>query len=201
MKFHRTGFALAPAMRRGALGVAMVIAGTANSHSVFACGYEDPSSAVFQRSVLSLSYPKALYVLGALTQARMDGTIAPEPIATANYLLGFIKTSHMLQRFGAALQIRSGDDEELAFTLVLIEPMLWTRFSIHEGHVATTVHVEGPQPGDLVVVTAEAVLRLIVDRRMTAERAEELGLIRIYGDPSKFDRLQRSFELRGSEQD
>ena len=158
-----------------------------------------PKLAVFQRGALSLSYPKALYVLGALTQAQLDRTIVAEPAAPANYLLGFIKATRMLQRFGEALQDQPSEDNEFAFTLVLIEPMLWTRYSIRDGHVATSVHVDGPQPGDLVVVTAEAALRLIVDRRMTADRAEELGLIRIYGDPSKFARLRRLFELRESE--
>ena len=52
---------------------------------------------------------------------------------------------------------RSGGDEEFAFTLVLIEPMLWSRFFIHDGHISTSVHVDGPEPGDLVVVTAQAV--------------------------------------------
>jgi hypothetical protein len=40
---------------------------------------------------------------------------------------------------------------------VLIEPMLWPRFFIHDGHISTSVHVDGPEPGDLVVVTAQAV--------------------------------------------
>jgi hypothetical protein len=43
--------------------------------------------------------------------------------------------------------------------------MLWTRFFIHDGHISTSVHVDGPEPGDLVIVTAQAALRQIVDHR------------------------------------
>ena len=199
MSLLRIGTATTYAMCRGAFVGAMLIASMCDSHSALACGFEDPSGVVFQQGALSLSYPKALYVLGALTQAQLDRTIEAEPAAPANYLLGFIKATRMLQRFGEALQDQPSEDNEFAFALVLIEPMLWTRFSIRDGHVATSVHVNGPQPGDLVVVTAEAALRLIVDRRMTANRAEELGLIRIYGDASKFARLRQLFELRESE--
>lgn len=199
MSLLRIGIATNSAMCRGACVGAMLIAGTCNSLPALACAFEYPSSADFQRGVLSFSYPKALYVLGALTQAQLDRTIVAEPAAPANYLLGFIKVTRMLQRFGEALQDQPSEDNELAFTLVLIEPMLWTRYSIRDGHVATSVHVDGPQPGDLVVVTAEAALRLIVDGRMTADKAEELGLIRIYGDPSKFAHLRRLFEVRESE--
>ncbi len=37
--------------------------------------------------------------------------------------------------------------------------MLWTLVSVRDGQVTTSVHVDGPEPGDLVVVTAEAALR------------------------------------------
>jgi hypothetical protein len=68
--------------------------------------------------------------------------------------------------------------------------MLWTRFAAGGGRVATSVHVDGPGAGDLVVIATEAVVREIVGRRMTPERAQELGLIRIYGDPAKIAKLR-----------
>jgi len=174
----------------------MLIAGVFNPPPVSACGYEDPNSAAFQRGVLGLSYPKALYVLGALTQAQLDRTIPSEPAPSANYLLAYLKTALILHRFGDALQDQQSEDNELAFTLVLIEPMLWTRFLFDGGHATTFVHVDGPQPGDFVIVTAETALRQIVDHRMTIGRAEELGLIRIYGEVPKVTRVRKAIEFR-----
>ena len=107
------------------------------------CGYEDPNSASVQRGVLNLSYCNALYVVGALTQARMDGVIAPPSEASpAKDLFGsqFHKTAMMLQQFGDTLVLSSNDD--LVFSLVLVEPMLWTRFAVREGRVATSVHAQ-----------------------------------------------------------
>ena len=184
------------AMRAGALVSAMLIAGMIDPHSALACSYEDPSAADFQQGVISSFYPKSLYVLGALTQAQLAGIIPSEPAPRANYLAGYLKTDHSLHLFGGALRDQRSEDGELAFTLVLIEPMLWTRFQFDGGRATTFVHVGGPEPGDIVVWTAEAALRQIVDHRLTFARAEELGLVRFYGDEAKIGRVRDAIEFR-----
>ncbi len=196
MSILRGGFSAASAMRRSALVCAMVMAGVCSSPHVFACAYEDPSAADFQQGVISAFYPKSLYVLGALTQAQLNGIIPSESAPRANYLAGYLKTDHALHRFGDALRDQQSEDGALAFTLVLIEPMLWTRFQFDGGRATTFVHVDGPQPGDVVVWTAEAALRQIVDRRLTFARAEELGLVRFYGDEAKVARVRKAIEFR-----
>lgn len=161
------------------------------------CGYEDPNSAAVQRGLLNHAYPNALHVIGALTQARMEGVVAAPseaPAAKDPFGSRFRKTAQMLQQVGDTLGVDPSDD--LAFSIVLIEPMLWTRFSMRDGHVATSVHVSGPAAGDLVVIATEAVIREIADHRLTPERAAELGLIRIYGDPAKRARLQAIFAAK-----
>ena len=52
------------------------------------------------------------------------------------------------------------------------------------------------KPGDVVVWTAEAALRQIVDHRLTFARAEELGLVRFYGDEAKIGRVRDAIEFR-----
>ncbi len=155
----------------------------------FACGYEDPKSASFHRGILNWGYPNALYVQGALTQAHLAGIIEPAPPA-AKDLLGrhFRKAADMLRQFGA--ELRPDEADEFAFTVVLIEPMLWARYTVSGGSVRTSVHVKGPENGDLVVVTAEAALKEIEVGRLTFQRAEELGLVRCYGDSAKSERLR-----------
>jgi hypothetical protein len=176
---------------RRAVGAAALTSLVAMAPVAFGCGYEDPNSAAVQRGVLNFAYPYALHVVGALTQARLAGVVAPPPEAPAvNDPFGsqFHKTARMLQQFGDTFGIEPS--EHLAFSMVLIEPMLWARFAPRDGGVATSVHVSGPATGDPVVIATEAAMREIVGRRLTAERADELGLIRIYGDPEKIARLR-----------
>jgi hypothetical protein len=100
----------------------------------------------------------------------------------------------MLRRFGEELPDVSRGADGFAFSLVLIEPMLWTRFRFDDGQVRTEVHVDGPQPGDLVVVSAEAALREVVAGRLTMPAVEAAGLVRFYGDPAHITQARRLFE-------
>lgn len=182
---------------RRAIGAAALTTFATFAPAASSCGYEDPSSAAVQRGLLNHAYPNALHVIGALTQARMEGVVAPPsqaPAANDPFGSQFRKTAQMLQQLGDTLDVDPGD--ELAFSMVLLEPMLWTRFSMRDGHVATSVHVNGPAAGDLVVITTEAVIREIADHRLTPERARQIGLIRIYGDPARTARLQAIFAAK-----
>jgi|HubBroStandDraft_6_1064221.scaffolds.fasta_scaffold1533000_1 hypothetical protein len=105
---------------RGGTAVGLfLIAGACASHIAFACGFEDPESATFQRGILNVSFPKSAYVLGALTQARLDRTLPPEPVSPVKDLFALNKAALMLHRFGDAPQ--SNQREEFAFAMVLIE--------------------------------------------------------------------------------
>ena len=189
-----------PALRRRQIGAAALVATVMYVPIALSCGYEDPNSASIQRGALNLSYRNALYVVGALTQARMDGVIAPPSEGLpAKDLFGsqFHKTAMMLQKFGDALVLSPNDD--LVFSLVLVEPMLWTRFAVREGRVTTSVHLNGPAADAPVVIATEAVLGEIAEHRMTPERAAELDLIRFYGDPEKVVQLRAVLANRATQ--
>jgi hypothetical protein len=49
----------------------------------------------------------------------------------------------MMQQLANALGGKPHSDGDLAFSLVLIEPMLWTRFSADDGRFSASVHVNG----------------------------------------------------------
>jgi hypothetical protein len=172
------------------LAAAIFIAPASVTAAALACGFEDPNSATVQRGILNWTYPNALHVQGALTQAHFNRIIEPPTAPAAQDLFGsrLRQMTDMLKRFGAELQ--PGDDDDFAFSLVLIEPMLWTRYTVSGGAVSTSVHVKGPEKGDLVVVSAEAALKEIESRRLTFRRAEELGLVRFYGDSANLGRLR-----------
>jgi hypothetical protein len=75
----------------------------------------------------------------------------------------------------------SGEMPHVAFSLLLIEPMLWTRFESEGDDMRAQVHASGPQVGDLVVITGENVVRDIADDHVTVGEAYRHGLIRLYG--------------------
>jgi hypothetical protein len=141
--------------------------------------------------MLNLVHPNALYVLGALTQARLAGLIEPPPPAAADLFGSRLRRmADMLRRFGDGLGRRPDEADDLSFSLVLIEPMLWTRYTVGSGTVSTSVHADASGKGDVVVVTTEAAMDQMVERRMTFGGAEQLGLVRIYGDHEQSRRLR-----------
>jgi hypothetical protein len=98
-------------------------------------------------------------------------------------MFAFHRTARMLQRFGAERVRRASQADPFIFFLVLVEPMLWTRFSVRGAEVETSVHVARPETGRAVIVTSIAALKGIVEHGLTSRRAVDLGLIRIYGEP------------------
>ena len=86
----------------------------------------------------------------------------------------------------------SGEMPRPTFSLLLIEPMLWTRFVSDGGDVRAQVHVSGPQAGDLVAISGEEVIREIAKNRLSIGEAYRRGLIRLYGTEEQV----RSFLIR-----
>jgi hypothetical protein len=158
----------------------VVIVLTTSGWTALGCGFDDPASATVQRGVLNLSYPHALYVIGA---ARSDGILQPdaEP-SEAKDMFAFHRAARLLERFGQEWLGQGSEADPIVFSMVLVEPMLWTRFSLRGEKVVTSVHIAGPEPGGPVIVTSTAALKAIVDHDLTGRRAVDLGLIRIYGE-------------------
>ncbi len=75
----------------------------------------------------------------------------------------------------------SGETRPPAFSLLLIEPMLWTRFVAEDGDLRAQVHTSGPQAGDLVLISGEDVIREVTRNRLTIGEAHRRGLVRLYG--------------------
>jgi hypothetical protein len=170
------------------LSVAIALTGLVRN--ALGCGFEDPASATVQRGVLNLSYPNALYVIGAAAQARAAGILRPDPqTPEAKDMFAFHRNARMLERFGAERVRRGSQADPLVFFLVLVEPTLWTRFSVRGAEVETSVHVAGPEADRAVIVTSIDALKGIVDHGLTSRRAVDLGLIRVYGEPDASRRI------------
>jgi hypothetical protein len=101
--------------------------------------------------------------------------------ATARDLFGYHRVVRSLQEYGKKLQMPSAEMQPSAFSLLLIEPMLWARFMPEGSGFRTQVHTSGPQAGDLVVISGEEVVRAVGNTSWTVGEAYRSGVMRLYG--------------------
>lgn len=163
-----------------------LFAATLSPSASFACGYHN--DVMMARGLLNWVYPDALHVLGSISAAVAERRLPPPgPTGGAPDLFGasYRKTVRSLEQFGRNLPSVSGEKPLPSVSLVLIEPMLWTRFESDTNGLHMRVHVTGPEPGDVVLVSGEAVIGEIASGRMTIGKAHEYGLIRLYGPAAK----------------
>jgi hypothetical protein len=170
-----------------------------------ACGFHDPAG--LNRSALNLAFPDALHVHTAVWMAQLQNIIAkaeqpaadddrPEALrALASYREAVGQLGLFRDRAGA----RIGERTVPAFTVVLVGPMLWTRFEQSGTELVMTPHVTGPSTGDVVVVTDKPVIIALTEGTLMPRSARQLGLLRFYGEPERVaeiaalvDRLSQS---------
>ncbi len=166
----------------------------AGSTYAIACGFEDPNSVTSRRGVLNFVYPKALYVTSAVWQAQLDGVLprSVTAVESKSFVAGRAKydtAAAQLSSLRDKLSAAHDDRSAVAFSLVLLGPVLWTRFVPEGAGLTMTPHVSGPTNGDVVVVTDEPVIRALVDGQLTSQAARELGLIRFYGEPGSVQEM------------
>ncbi len=192
--------ALTNPRRAGVLGVAVAagLMATAPAHEAFACGYHDPQSV--SRGFLNWIYPDSLHVIGAISRE-----VAARRLPLPNFdqvgvdLFGrrYRATKIALDRFGEMLRTASPTQSQL-ISLVLVEPMLWTRFEPSADSLHAKVHVSGAEPGDLVLVSGEAVLGEIAARRLSFGDAVERGTVRLYGTEPQIAEFVHTFGQVGA---
>jgi len=160
----------------------------ATTGSANACGLEDPSSIAVRRGALSLAYPQALHVSTAAWQAQLDGRLPPDPLALRGDLspeargaLRQLRASALLRQFALKLEAAAAATARPKLAVVLVGPVLWSRFEMDGATVRSTLHVAGPQPGDAVVVTEIAVIEAVSAGTLSLSEALAQGLVRLYG--------------------
>jgi hypothetical protein len=155
-----------------------------------ACGLEDPKSIATRRGALQLAYPNALHVGTAVWQAQMAGTLPRDALAQRGDLspearasLRLIKANALIARLADRVNARASTDGHPGVAIVLIGPVMWSRFAPGTGPARAQIHVEGPEQDDVVVVTDLAVVEAIAKGTIDVTGAIEAGVMRLYGSP------------------
>ncbi len=153
-----------------------------------ACGYHNQAD--MARGAMNLAFPKSLYVRTAVWQAQLRDVLPRRRAKPAKDLFSYQRTASQLREMGALLC--PSPDKQMAFTVVLLDAMLWTRFVSGPDGIVASVPVKGPEKADAVLVTESEVIRAFVESRLDAKSAERNGLFRLYGP------AHRQAELRSA---
>jgi len=145
-----------------------------------ACGFHNPDDLAIQRAGLSWSYPKALYVQGAVSMAMGAGTLRLSDRLQRGNLFGFHRVAAKLHSLASRIE-GAGTGIEASVSIVLIGPMLWSVFTPSSDGLSVRTHTNGPAPGTAVVITDVPVLAALLSGDLSSQTAEEASLIRIYG--------------------
>jgi hypothetical protein len=147
------------------------------------CGFEDPNGVHSARAMIDWAYPKSLHVTSAVWKAQRDGVIAvsKQRKPAASFLGSYGTARHLLRRLGERISPYLTDPAKPSISLVLIGPVLWTRYTASGPGREPQIHTAGPAKGDAVVVTDEPVIEALLKGQLTPHEAESRGLIRFYG--------------------
>jgi hypothetical protein len=154
-----------------------------------ACGLEDPSSISARRGILNIAFPESLHVGTAVWQAQLAGALPRDALAQqgdlapeARTTLRLLKANALLHQLAAKLAEGPGSPARPKLAIVLLGPVLWSRFETDEGRVRATVHVAGPESGDVVVVTDAPVVEAMTRGELDFAGALRNRVVRLYGE-------------------
>ena len=163
-----------------------------------ACGYHGNPAV----GALNIAYPNALWVRTAVWQAQIEGLLerdTTEPPANP-----VARRMALAQRYRAVTRQLAGLSDHLAslpstaplpaFSVLLMGPMLWSRFEPGHGPTTLQVHADGPRSGDVVLLTDEPVLAALAGGRLRLGRAIELGVVRLYGSQASIVAVSQAID-------
>lgn len=179
--------ALVRTARRELLLAPLLVCAAFACGPVLGCGFHDQPSML--RGMMNWVYPDSLHVSTAVWRAQSAGRLAVDELAQREDLapdarnrLGYVKVTFQLRMLKSVLAEARGRQGEPNLAVLLLGPMLWSRFEVDGNDIELTVHADGPAQGDVIVVTEAAVIEGLVHGRMTGREAIGLGLVRFYGN-------------------
>lgn len=137
-----------------------------------ACGYDG------RPQDIKAAHPQSMSVALAIHQSYQDGVLKrPAPLLGG---FGLRRAQHHLTRLAEALPETS---DMPAFTLLLVEPGLWSRYGEQ-----LQVHIT-PEAGEITVITGEGPLLALSKGTLNFNQALEQGLIRVEGEEQARQRV------------
>jgi hypothetical protein len=163
----------------------------AGATSVRSCGFEDPNGVESARGLLNWAYPNALYVRTAVWQAESDGILPSRETAKTNDFTAYLRTIAALKTLSRQIgEAAHALAKSPALSIVLIDKVLWSRLESGPAGYVAKIHANGPETGDVVIVTEGSVIRALVEGRLTPELARQMGLLRYYGATDELSAIQ-----------
>ncbi|ARN22182.1 hypothetical protein [Piscinibacter gummiphilus] len=136
-----------------------------------ACGLDGN---VIDSKTLSAVHPGSIDVALGVRQLIDERRVAELPTAAPG--LVYQRASQTLRALKARLQTEGPQDPT---ALLIVEYHLWARWQGSGDTLEMQIHVDGPQPGDTVILTGEAVLTALLQRQLTMDQAQQAGAYRV----------------------
>jgi hypothetical protein len=134
--------------------------------TAFACGLESG----IDSSAFSQAYPGSIDV--ALSMRELIDQNRMEALPAVPASVGFMRVTMVMRKFQSQL---ANVGQHAPTAMLLVEHGYWARWTGAGGPLEMQLHVAGPEPGDTVVLTGEAVLAAIVAGQLTVEQARTSG--------------------------
>lgn len=138
------------------------------SSQAIACGYHATLPD------LAAAHPRSVEVAIAVHDALSRGELrALDPMPPA---LAYLRAARMLRDFQSQVPPLAAQGGG-SVAVLLVDSGMWTRYRVSASGVEASVHVSGPDAGEPVIVTSEAVMRAVLDGTLQLPRAAKLGLL------------------------
>jgi hypothetical protein len=170
-----------------ALSLAAGLAG-AGVGTAKACGFDGIMLNGFEAL-----HPKSIDVSIAIRAAYEAGMVdrsAIEPITPGSP--GYWRAVGHLTALQRSLIFDDVNPERPAISVLLVDSSLWSRIASDSGPQGLQVHTAGARDNDVVLLTNEAVLVAILERRLSPVLALEQGLLRVEGGATAAESVRQA---------
>lgn len=127
------------------------------------------------------AHPGAIDVAMAIQAAADAGTIEPQSASVPPAsMVAYHRMVRQIEQFRNMLEAAGKRRNAApAFSLLLVEFALWSRFEPEPAGIELAIHTAGPDSDEPVVLTTGGVLRAVLEGRLSAADALHRGLIRV----------------------
>ena len=107
--------------------------------------------------------------------------------------IAFRRTVEALKTFGSLLDSKTSGAPRAEASVLLVDEMMWNRFSMENGHTDLLADISEPQDDDVVIVTETSVIMAIVSASLSIGEAVNMGVLRLYGAPAEVEMFLSRF--------